>query len=209
MKQTLTAGLLLLAVGAAPALAVESPYLPLAQAGGGALALAEEPAQNEDIKTIMVRYKQTAELEKIPSMPVEQRRKLMEYYKKGRAAGVKDRLLAVGMGSIVLGYSDIEAVKVFVAEYQQTGKTGKYLPLPHISFTNAAGKFPEAQVMFASELEATKKMEAQIKAILEAIIADADRRSEESQRQSAESQRQSAEYRKQIEALDRILKLTK
>lgn len=195
MKQTVTVALLLLAMGTAPALAVESPYLPLAQAGGGILVLAEEPAQNEDIKTIMARYKQTAELEKIPSMPVEQRRKLMEYYKKGRAAGVKDRLLAVGMGSIVVGYSDIEAVKVFVAEYQKTGKTGKYLPLPHISFTNAAEKFPEAQVLFASELEATMKMEAQIKAILEAIIA--------------ESQRQSAEYRKQIEALDRILKLTK
>ena len=202
MKHTFTVGLLLLAVGAAPALAAESPYLPLAQAGGGALVLAEEPAQNEDIKTIMVRYKQTAKLEKIPSMPVEQRRKLMEYYKKGRAAGVKDRLLAVGMGSIVLGYSDIEAVKVFVAEYQQTGKTGKYLPLPHISFTNAAGKFPEAQVMFASELEATKKMEVQIKAILEAIIA-------ENRRETAENRRETAEMRKQIEFLDQILKAMK
>lgn len=195
MKQTLTAGLLLLAVSAAPALALESPYLPLAQAGGGALVLAEEPAQNEDIKTIMVRYKQGDYFEKMALMPVEQRRKLMDYYKKGRAAGIKDRLLAVGMGSIVVGYSDIEAVKVFVAEYQQTGKTGKYLPLPHISFTNAAEKFPEAQVMFASELEATKKMEAQIKAILEAIIADADRRS--------------AETQKRIDFLNQLLKTMK
>lgn len=203
MKQTLTAGLLLLVVGAAPALAVESPYLPLAQAGGGALVLAEDPAQNEDIRTIMVRYKQAARLEKIPLMPVEQRRKLMDYYKKGRAAGVKDRLLAVGMGSIVEGYSDIEDVKVFVSEYQKTGKTRKEIPLPHVNFVNATEDFPEAmQVMFASELEATKKMEVHIKAILESIIADAERR-------SAESQRRSAEYREQIEALDRILKLTK
>ncbi len=196
MKQTLTAGLLLLAVGVAPALAVESPYLPLVQAGGGALALAEEPAQNEDIKTIMVRYKQTAELEKIPSMPVEQRRKLMDYYKKGRAAGIKDRLLAVGLASIVGGYSDIEAVKVFVSEYQKTGKTGKNIPLPHVNFVNATEDFPEAmQVMFASELEATKKMEAHIKAILEAIIA--------------ENRRETAEMRKQIEFLDQILKALK
>lgn len=202
MKQTLTAGLLLLAVSAAPALALESPYLPLAQAGGGALVLAEEPAQNEDIKTIMARYKQGDYFEKIALMPVEQHRKLMDYYKKGRAAGIKDRLLAVGMGSIVVGYSDIEAVKVFVAEYQQTGKTGKYLPLPHISFTNAAEKFPEAQVMFASELEATKKMEAHIKAILEAIIADADRR-------SADADRRSAETQKRIDFLNQLLKTMK
>ena len=197
MKQTLTVALLLLAVGVAPALAAESPHLPPAKAGGGALALAEEPAQNEDIKTIMVRYKQTAELEKIPSLPVEQRRKLMDYYKKARAAGIKDRLVAVGLGSIVLGYADIEGMRAWVAEYKATQRVPKQtnLPLPYVSFTNAAEKFPEAQVMFASELEATKKMEAQVKAILEAIGADADRRS--------------AEIQKRIDFLNQILKALK
>lgn len=192
----------MLAVGATPALAVESPYLPLAQAGGGPMVLAEEPAQNEDINTIMVRYKQGDYFEKIPSMPVEQRRKLMEYYKKGREAGVKDRLLATGMGSVVSGYSDIETVRNFVQTYQKTGKMGKYLPLPYLSFTNAAEKFPEAQVMFASELEATKKMEAQIKSILEAITADAER-------EGADARRRTADAEKRIELLNQILKALK
>lgn len=80
----------------------ESPYEPVAANGKTELVLKEEPSQNADIKTIMERYKQAAEFEKIPSMPTEQRRKLMEYYKKGKEAGVKDRLLATGMGSIVL-----------------------------------------------------------------------------------------------------------
>lgn len=171
----------------------ESPYLPLAaNEGGVSLVLKEEPSQNADIKTIMERYKQGEYFEKIASMPVDQRQKLMEYYKKGKEAGVKDRLLATGLGSLVSGYSDIEAVKVFVSEYQKTGKTGKYLPLPNVSFTNAAEKFPEAQAMFASELEATKKMEAQIKSILEMIIADADKRS--------------ADMQKRIDFLNGILK---
>lgn len=198
MKKPLTAGLLLLALNATT-LALESPYLPLAQAGGRSLVLQEEPAQNKDIKTIMLRYKQGDYFDKIPSMPAEQRRKLMDYYKKGWQAGVKDRLLAVGMGSVVVGYSDIEAVRAFVSEYHKTGKMGKYLPLPYLSFTNAAEKFPEAQVMFASELEATKKMEAQIKAIIEGSIAEAER-------QTAEAERQTAELRRQIEFLDKILK---
>lgn len=76
---------------------------------------------------------------------------------------------------------------------------GKYLPLPYLSFTNAAEKFPEAQAMFASELEATKKMEAQIKSIIEMIAADADKR-------SAENRQATAELRKQIQFLDSILK---
>lgn len=195
---------MLLAVSAAPALAVESPYLPLAQAGGGALVLAEEPAQNEDIKTIMARYKWGHYFDKIPAMPTEQRRKLMDYYKKAREVGVKDRLIAGGLASLVMGYADIEGMRAWVAEYKATQRVPKKtnLPMPYVSFTNATEKFPEAQAMFASELEATKKMEAQVKAILEAIGADAERR-------SAESQRRSAEYREQIEALDRILKLTK
>lgn len=108
---------------------------------------------------------------------------------------MKDRLIAIGMGSIVGGYSDIEDVKIFVSEYQKTGKMGRNIPLPYVNFANATEDFPEAQTMFASELEATKKMEAQIKAIIELSAADADKRS--------------AEYRKQIEALDRILKLTR
>ncbi|MDP1613217.1 MAG: hypothetical protein Q8M11_19340 [Sulfuritalea sp.] len=181
----------------APAMGGElkSPYGELAANGKTELALKEEPSQNADIKTIMERYKQGAEFEKIAAMPAEQRRKLMEYYKKGKGAGVKDRLLATGMGSIVMGYSDIEAVRTFVQEYQKTGKKGKYLPMPHLSFTNAAEKFPEAMVMFANELEITKKMEVQIAGIIEKVTADAKERT--------------AEYRKEIEALDRILKLMK
>lgn len=178
----------------------ESPYLPLAaNEGGVSLVLREEPSQNTDIKTIMERYKQGEYFEKIASMPVDQRQKLMEYYKKGKEAGVKDRLLATGLGSLVSGYSDIEAVKVFVSEYQKTGKMGKYLPLPYLSFTNAAEKFPEAQAMFASELEATKKMEAQIKSILEMIIV-------ENRQATAENRQATAELRKQIQFLDGILK---
>lgn len=60
------------------------------------LAQADEPHQNAEIKTIMERYKQGAEFERIPSMTAEQRGKLMAYYLKGKAAGVKDRLLATG-----------------------------------------------------------------------------------------------------------------
>ena len=149
---------------------------------------AEEPHQNVEIKTIMERYKQGAEFERIPSMTAEQRGKLMAYYHTGKAAGVKDRLLATGMGSIVAGYSDIDAVRAFVETYQKTGKMGKYLPLPHVSFTNAAEKFPEAQTMFASELEATKKMEAQIKSILEAITQDAERRTQDAERRIRKAQ---------------------
>ncbi len=178
----------------------ESPYEPLAaNEGGVTLVLKEEPSQNADIKTIMERYKQGEYFEKIASMPVNQRQKLMEYYKKGKEAGVKDRLLATGLGSLVSGYSDIEAVKVFVSEYQKTGKMGKYLPLPYLSFTNAAEKFPEAQTMFASELEATKKMEAQIKSIIEMIGAEADKR-------SAEADKRSADMQKRIDFLNGILK---
>lgn len=76
------------ALAVAPAVGMaESPYLPLAaNEGGVSLVLKEEPSQNADIKTIMERYKQGAKFEKIASMSVEQRRKLMEYYKKAKAA---------------------------------------------------------------------------------------------------------------------------
>lgn len=128
MKQMLTAALLLLAVGVAPALAAEPSQLP--QAGGMGAVLAEEPAQNEDIKTIMVRYKQGEYLEKIPSMPLEQRRKLMAYYKKAREAGVKDRLVATGLGSIVVGYSDIEAIRDYVEMYKKREMWGSICRCP-------------------------------------------------------------------------------
>lgn len=88
---------------------------------------------------------------------------------------MKDRLIAVGLGSIVGGYSDIEDVKTFISEYQKTGKMGKNIPLPYVNFLNATEDFPEAQTMFANELAATKKMEVQIKSILEMITADAER----------------------------------
>lgn len=96
---------------------------------------------------------------------------------------MKDRIVAIGMGSIVGGYSDIEDVKTFVSEYQKTGKTGKSIPLPYVNFVNATEDFPEAQAMFASELEATKKMEAQIKSILEIITADAEKRTADAERE--------------------------
>lgn len=74
-------------LAATPAgMAAESPYEPVAANGKTELVLKEEPSQNADIKKIMERYKQTAEFEKIPSMPTEQRRKLMEYYKKAKEA---------------------------------------------------------------------------------------------------------------------------
>jgi len=160
---------------------------------------AEEPHQSAEIKTIMERYKQGDEFAKIPAMSAEQRNKLMTYFRKGKEAGVKDRLLATGMGSIVSGYGDIEAVRVFVSEYQATGKMGKYLPMPYLSFSNAAEKFPEAAVLFANELEATKKMEAQIKSILEAITQDAERRTQDAEREGMEARRrtQDAERRTQ------------
>lgn len=112
---------------------------------------------------------------------------------------MKDRLIAVGLGSIVGGYSDIEDVKVFVSEYQKTGKMGKNIPLPYVNFVNATEDFPEAQTMFASELAATKKMEAQIKSILEMITA-------ENRQATAENRQATAELRKQIQFLDGILK---
>lgn len=91
------------ALAMAPAAGMaESPYEPIAANDGGVvLVLKEEPSQNADIKTIMERYKQGDYFEKIASMPVNQRQKLMEYYKKGKEAGVKDRLLAGGIGGIV------------------------------------------------------------------------------------------------------------
>jgi hypothetical protein len=195
---------------------IKSPYGEVAASGKTELALKEEPSQNADIKTIMERYKQGAEFEKIAAMPAEQRRKLMEYYKKGKAAGVKDRLLAGGMGGIVRGYGDIAEVRLFIEEYQKTGKKRNTLPLPYLNFSNAAEKFPEAGVMFASELDITKKMEVQIKSILESIAADADKRAAdadkraaENRQATAENRQATAENRKQIEALDRILKLLK
>lgn len=185
----------------------ESPYEPIAVVGAvagavsnmnGTLALKEEPSQNDDVKVIMARYKQNSEFDRIPSMPTEQRRKLMEYYKKAKEAGVKDRLIATGMGSIVLGYSNIEAVRTFVQEYHKTGKMGKHLPLPYVSFTNAAEKFPEAQILFSSELESTKKMDEQIKTILDSIAADSDKR-------SADAKKQAEEYRQSIKILEKLL----
>jgi len=177
---------------------------------------AEEPHQSAEIKTIMERYKQGDEFAKIPAMSAEQRNKLMTYFRKGKEAGVKDRLLATGMGSIVSGYGDIEAVRVFVSEYQATGKMGKYLPMPYLSFSNAAEKFPEAAVLFTNELEATKKMEAQIKSILELMAQDAKRQGEEAKRQGEEAKRQGEEakrqgeeYRKSIKLLEQLLNATK
>ncbi len=74
-------------LAATPAgMAVESPYEPVAANGKTELVLKEEPSQNADIKKIMERYKQAVEFGKIPSMPTEQRRKLMEYYKKAKEA---------------------------------------------------------------------------------------------------------------------------
>ncbi len=224
---TIATGTALMAGNPAAAKGLESPYEPVAANGGAELVLKEDPARNAEIKTIMERYKQGAEFEKIASMPAEQRRKIMEYYARGREAGVKDRLLATGMGSIVSGYGDIEAVRVFVSEYQKTGKMGKYLPMPYLSFSNAAEKFPEAAVLFAGELEATKKMEAQIRSILEAITqdaakradadrqasadaakrADADRQASADAAKRADADRQaSADLRKRIEFLDGLLK---
>jgi len=93
---------------------------------------------------------------------------------------------------------------------------GKYLPMPYLSFSNAAEKFPEAAVLFTNELEATKKMEAQIKSILELMAQDAKRQGEEAKRQGEEAKRQGEEakrqgeeYRKSIKLLEQLLNATK
>ncbi|QRM18920.1 hypothetical protein GBK02_05700 [Dechloromonas sp. TW-R-39-2] len=210
MKQTLTAGLLLLAVGAAPAQALESPYLPLAQAGGGPLVLKEDPAKDPVLLELLGKFNKKTALEKLPILTISQRERIMGYYKLARSQpDISDRTVANGVSGMVLGYVEIDDVRRFVDEYAKTGKLPKGLPLPYANFKGASEKFPWAEIYLANELSSTKKLDEQIGVILDTVIADADRRSEEADRRSEEARRQGEDARKSIELLKQLLKAVK
>ena len=178
MKQTLIVGLVLLTVGAAPSLAVESPYLPLAQAGGGALVLKEDPAKDPVLLELLGKFNKKTALEKLPTLNVSQRERIMSYYKLARShqPGINDRAVASGVSGMVLGYVEIEDVRRFVDEYAKTGKLPKGLPLPYANFKGASEKFPGAEIYLANELSGTKRLDDQISLTLDMALADSEKR---------------------------------
>ncbi|MFZ4539189.1 hypothetical protein [Propionivibrio sp.] len=221
MKQTLAAGFLSLAVGAAPVVAVESPYLPLAQAGGGGLVLKEDPAKYPVLLELLGKFKRKTILERLPTLTVSQRERIMGYYKLARSQPeISERTIANGVSGMVLGYVEIEDVRRFVEEYTKTGKLPKGLPLPFSNFKNASEKFPGAENYLASELSSTKKLDEQISVILDAVIADAEKKASDADKKASDADKKASdadkageiarkktvENRKQIELLEQLLK---
>ena len=183
--------------------AKESPFQALASADGGELALKEDPAKDPELLTLLEKFKKKETVEGLPSLNAPQRERVMGYYKLAKAqAGLPERAVANGVSSMVLGYRAVEDVRQFVKTYAETGRVPKGLPTPNANFLNAAGRFPGADAYLKEELEATKDLDGEIIAILETIKADADKR-------AADADKRAADGKKQLESLNRILKLLK
>lgn len=173
-----------------------------APAANAAAASVEDPARSAEIRATMAGVMRDAEFERIASMSEEQRRKIWTYYRQGKAAGVKDAVLGMGLGAVVRGFAAVDEVRGFVAAYQASGKQSGRLPFPHLEFAAAADKFPEAGRLLAQELDTARKMANEIVTIRGSSAAALQRLHADSQRQVADAYRRAADGHRQ--ALDPV-----
>lgn len=182
-------------------------------------APAEDPARSAEIRSIMAAVMRDAEFEQIAGMSDEQRRKLWDYYQQGKAAGIKEAALGMGLGAVVRGHAAVVDLRRFVAAYKETGKQSGRLTSPHPEFAAAAEKFPEAARLLASELETARKMSDEIAQIRlpSAVIlarwnADRERQAADGHRRVADAFRQAvgmgpseAGLKQRVEAMEALL----
>jgi hypothetical protein len=166
-------------------------------APNAAAAPAEDPSRSAEIRSAMAGVMRDAEFERIALMSEEQRRKLWDYYRQGKAAGVKDAALGLGLATVVRGFAAVEDVRAFIAAYQASGKQSGRLPFPHLEFAAAVDKFPEAGRLLAKELESAQKMANEIVTIRGASAASLQRLNADSQRQAADAYRRAADGHRQ------------
>lgn len=164
-------------------------------------APAADPARSAEIRSIMAAVMRDAEFEQIAGMSDEQRRKLWDYYQQGKAAGVKEAALGMGLGAVVRGHAAVAEVRRYVAAYRETGRQSGRLPFPHPEFSAAAEKFPEAARLLAAELETARKMSDEIAQMRGPTALLFARQSADRERQAADGHRRAADvFRQAVDA---------
>lgn len=159
-------------------------------------AQAEDAAHSAGIRAAMADAMRDAEFGQIAGLSDEQRRKIADYHRQGKAAGLGERVLGIGLGALVGGFVAVEDLRRFIAAHKESGAQSGRLPFPHLHFAAAADKFPEAGRLLARELEAAGKMAAEIQTIrrlspaaLDRLDADGKRRAADAYRLAADGQR--------------------
>lgn len=157
---------------------------------------AEDAAHSAGIRAAMADAMRDAEFGQIAGLSDEQRRKIADYHRQGKAAGLGERVLGIGLGALVGGFVAVEDLRRFIAAHKESGAQSGRLPFPHLHFAAAADKFPEAGRLLARELEAAGKMAAEIQTIrrlspaaLDRLDADGKRRAADAYRLAADGQR--------------------
>jgi hypothetical protein len=198
--------------------AQNTPATPPPASAAAGSAQAPDPARDPELRAAMANAMQTPQFERIAALSEEQRRKLGEYFRAGKAAGVKGTVLGMGLGALVRGFVAVEEVRKFVAAYRETGRQTGRLPLPHPDFAAAAERFPDAAKRLAPELDAARKMGDEIKTIRTASATNPDRLYADDDRQAADGFRRAADrgmqatggpaadLQKNIEAIEAQLK---
>ena len=213
MKQTLTAGLLLLTVGIATALAVESPYLPLAATGDAVVLVEKERVGLErEFKALLEANGKSKYLEQYAVLEPKAKDKIASSYRILQTKGLEDKKTAAATAALIESGLGVQNAKTIIREWTKNKKDANLETYTVAQKIRAVAKLaPEILEFYdIAELEEIDRLQIEVlqaqTAAIEQRSADADKRSADADKRSADADKRSAANRKEIERLHAVIK---
>ena len=137
-----------------PAIATESPYVPLADASGKTqLVLKEDVKGKEELFLAFNTSKKPQErLDLFNKLTPEYQKKVITYYQVGKKEQPNEKILMKGVYNLMDLYDNIEIAKRAIVEYNKTGREPSEKSLGLISFMkHVINAFPSAPTLIDVE----------------------------------------------------------
>jgi len=213
MRQALTAGFLLLAVSADPALAVKSQYLPLAATGGSVVLVEREHVKLErEFLALLQANGRERFVPMYESLSPKDKERIARCYAIFKEKGLDERRIMAGTSMVIESAFGVRNAKIIIREWtvnKRDANIESYTIAPKIK--NAARLAPEILELYdVAELEEIDRLQ---KEVFDAVIAASEQRaaaSEQraaaSEQRAAASEQRAAANRKEIERLDAVIK---
>lgn len=199
MKQTLTAGLVLLAVGIAPAQALESPYLPLAATGYAVVLVEKDRVKLEkEFVPLLESNGRSKYVVMYSALDSSSKEKIAKCYATFKDKGLDERRILAGVSLVIESAFGMRNARIIIRDWSSAKKySGVEFITAAPKIKNAAKLAPEIlQFYDVAELEEIDRLQ---KDAVDAIIA-ANRQA------AAASEQRTAALRKENERLDAMLK---
>ena len=152
-------------------MAIESPYVPLADASGKTQLVLKEDAQGkEELFAAFDRNETPEEKLTFNKLSPEYQKKVLNFYQIGKGEQPNEVKLLKGVYNLMYLYDNIEIAKRAIAEYNRTGREPSEKSLGLMSFMKQITKaFPSASTLV--DVETITKIDILINKIYETLIA--------------------------------------